>query len=252
VRRACPFRLCSTTVDMVIERADPNPMPNGLARVPQHPCGGYEEFGLCPGSLLYIPLTRYDADQLEAQAKMFERIIRDRDAAAAKPDPGPEKHGDWRDLVKPPEPYRPGREPQPDPNPHWFKDSQSTVPGGTPGQVAPPAMEPMYFPPTSPVREPLKVVGPETTTGGSTGVSTVEGVKAAIGAAGEICAIASRELFRIEGDIGRALELMNTIRETSIDPMGAPQISAAIEQVGEANASLRAAIEAGATYRAGM
>lgn len=249
----CPAApLCAANLTMLAELKEPG-SNEGTRRVPQHPLGGHEEFGLCPASLMLLPLSDYDKEQLRQQKLAIERILRDRGVAAAfqADEPGPRDPS--RGPVPPPRHSRTGRVPQPDEDARWFRSGPDQ--GNRAGHgayIAPPVMPQVLLPPVSPVREPVGYVGPAPSTGGNSGVSSVEEVKAAISAAGEICATASQELFRIEGEVGSALEVMNTVRQTSVDPMGAPQISEAIEKIGEANALLRIAIEAGVTYKAGM
>lgn len=234
---ACPFTLCSASVAMVAERAAPGPSPDAVVRVPQHRLGGHEDLGLCPASLLLVPLSDYDAEQLATQAAAIGRLIEDR---APRP-------------VDEPVPT-----PQPESDPRWFRSSgwgdirQSGYQGYD-------QMPQVLLPPTGPEREPLRIVGPQaaapsatTSTGGSAGVSSVQEVRAAVSAAGQVCAQVVDGLFALEGEAGTALAALNTIRETSIDPMGAPQIMAAVEKIGEAAALLREAIEVGVTYKAGL
>jgi hypothetical protein len=234
---ACPFSLCDAEVQLVPERERPGADPKALVRVPQHQLGGHSEFGLCPASLLLVPLSAYDAQQLADQADAIERILQDRETRV--------------------EPVSPAASPTPapGPDPRWFTPApgQGTK-AGHGGYNAPPRAEPWLFPPTSPVREPGGFIGPQPppSTGGNTGVSTVEEVKAAISAAGQELAEVVDALFPLEEQAGRALAALNTIRETSIDTMGAPQIADAIEKIGEANHLLRMAIEAGTTYKATM
>lgn len=77
----CPFRLCSTFVIPIVEQAVATDDELTLQRIPQHPLGGHEEFGLCPASLMQLPLTAYMSEQLEAQAAALERIISERGEA---------------------------------------------------------------------------------------------------------------------------------------------------------------------------
>jgi hypothetical protein len=255
---ACPFRLCNAEIRHVPEREQPGAAPTALVRIPQHPLGGHEELGLCPASLLLIPLSDYDVMQLEEQAGAIERILRGRNTPT--PPPGspelPVPHGDWDSLNRPREPYRPGRVARPDPNPYWFRQGpgQGTQ-AGHGGYTAPPPMEQVLLPPTSPVRDPAGFIGPEappsttTSTGGTTGVSSVEEVRAAISAAGEVCTQVSSSLSGLASEAGTALATLNTVRETSVDPLGAPQVAAAIERIEEANALLLQAIEIGNIYK---
>lgn len=246
---ACPFSLCSASLTMVAERAAPGTEPQALRRVPQHRLGGHEDLGLCPASLLLVPLSDYDAEQLAVTAAAIGRLIEDR---APRPVDEPRARGEGTGML-------PGRVPRPDSNPRWFRQGGGSKPHAAGGYQGYDQIPQVLLPPTGPEREPLKVIGPEpaapsttTSTGGSAGVSSVQEVRAAVSAAGEVCAQVVGMLSASTAEIEGALAALNTIRETSIDDMGAPQITAAIERIEEATVLVRSAIEAGLTYQAGL
>jgi hypothetical protein len=235
---------------MVAER-QAAPSLGALRRVPQHPLGGHETFGLCPASLLLVPLSDYDAAQLEEQAQAIERMLAERD----RPDsPFPPMVG------KSPEPKRPkGRD--------WFR--QINLGGGGRGgghqgyepmeQVLLPGDAPSGLTPSLPTQPPAgdaPAAGPSTnaptTRQGGSGVASVSEVKATIQEADRILAEQIDKLFALEGELTTAARLLNAVRQTSVDPMGLPQVRAAIEQIGEANAMLRQAIEENTTYMGTM
>lgn len=239
---ACVFRLCSSSVTMVAELARPG-SDEALRRVPQHPLGGREEFGLCPGSLLLVPLSTYDAEQLEQQAAAIERLIEQREA---RPDRPAQPSGEPGRL--------PGRLAMPDPDPRWFRHNHA---GGGDRRHSPPIVvaderiEQVLVPhpgrdPEKIDRPPLGVIGPVSTGKGS--MSTVAEVRATVGAAVELEAQAADALFGVQGDLGAALQLLNVVRESSVSDMGAPLVAQAIEKLDEARALLAAATEAAQTY----
>lgn len=237
---ACVFRLCSSPVTMVAELARPG-SDEALRRVPQHPLGGREEFGLCPGSLLLVPLSAYDAEQLEQQAVAIERLIEQREA---RPDRPAQPSGEPGRL--------PGRLAMPDPNPRWFRPG----PGGgsrhnPPTVVSDERIEQVLVPhpgrdPEKIDRPPLGVIGPVSTGKGS--MSTVAEVRATVGAAVELEAQAVDALFAVQGDLGAALQLLNVVRESSVSDMGAPLVAQAIEKLDEARVLLGAATEDARNY----
>jgi hypothetical protein len=248
---ACPFTLCSASVTMVAERAAPGPDPQAVRRVPQHQLGGHEELGLCPASLLLVPLSDYDAEQLATQAAAIGRLLALR---APVDEPRPD-----RSRRDPGTGTAPGRVPRPDNDPRWFRGSPGGRTTGPVGHQGYDQLPQVLLPPTGPERAPLRVLGPEpaapsttSTSGGSAGMSSVQEVREAISAAGEVCAQVSQGLFALESEAGTALAALDSIRETSVDPMGVPQIRSAIEKIGEANALLRQAIEIGVNYKASL
>lgn len=83
-------------------------------------------------------------------------------------------------------------------------------------------------------------------------MASVAETKAALSAVSVELAQVVQALFGIEGDLSRALEIMNVVRETSVDPIGAPEISAAIAKIEEASTLLRKSIDDNMQYRAGM
>jgi len=101
----CPFRLCSATVDIVVEQATPGDDETTLLRLPIHDISGNGAYGRCPASLLALPLTPALYDMLEEAAKFIEVAREAADAAA---------RADWpRDepVAKPPKPTA---------TPYWF------------------------------------------------------------------------------------------------------------------------------------
>lgn len=235
---ACVFRLCTAEITMVPEREAPGADPRALVRVPQHRLGGHEEFGLCPASLLAYPISDYDATELETMAVAIERMISDRVRSKAEA----------RDVEQGGNPSngdRPGTD-------RWFRNSDGDPNGG--GQNSGPHAEQQLLPPKSPNRLPPGILrpGPLQPPPGGFAVTSVEGVKRIITRAGEVLAEASAELFITEGRASEAAELLNLVRDTSSDPMGAPEVMAAIEKIGEANELLRQAIEIGVTYKEGL
>jgi hypothetical protein len=247
VKRRCAFVSCSATVELIIELKAPG-VDEAIVREPQHSLGGHEEFGLCPASLMQIPLSEYDAEQLVEQAYAIDRILRQR--AARDEDAAPVeqvKHGDWRDHVKLPEAFRRGRRPQQSGSAHWFRSSERAKnTGGT--NVNEDVMPQQLIP-----RKPPGWLGPTgssgETTGGTDAVTSVEDVKAKIAAAGELIAQAKQALFATEEMMSQAAQILNTVRETSASDMGAPQLIAAIEKVGEANHDLELSLDAGTAWR---
>lgn len=225
---------------MVPEREAPGANPNALVRVPQHTLQPFSEFGLCPASLLSYPLSDYDQQQLAAQADVLQAIIEGRFQKVVE-DAGDPVPKDWKEFVKDPEPYRPGRVPQPDANPKWFKQGpgQGTRAGHGGRNFSPPL--PVVLLPEKPANDDSTKGGPN--------MASVEEVKAIVSAAGVHCAEVSGALFALESQAGEALQLLNFVRETSVDPMGAPEVAQAIEKIGEANALLRRAVEIGNTYK---
>jgi hypothetical protein len=212
---------------MVAELREPG-SDQAVARVPQHPLGGHEELGLCPASLLLLPLSLYDARQLEEMAQGIERLLN----ARASVEPERQEPSSVPGLLPNVEPYRPGRIPRPDKDASWFKPNPGGKGGGQTG-----------YPP-------LRLVQTEPpTTGGSAGVTSAESVKALISRALELEAEAKDSLFITEGKLAEALQLINIVREGSSDSIGAPEILQSIEMIGEAGAKIVAAMEAGQIKR---
>lgn len=224
----CPFRLCSASVEMLAELKAPG-SNEALRRVPQHQLGGHEELGLCPASLKAVPLSSYDAEQLEEQAQAIDRLLQ---ARASRGGETP------RATQQPSSAFAP----RPDPNPQWFRPN----PGGKGGgQTAGAAMEQVLLP-----RKPLRLVGPASTTPTKGNqMASVEGVNAMLIRAAQLSAEAADGLFVAEGLASQALQLLNVVRESSVDSLGAPQVTQAIEKIGEAGALLRKAIEINTTYQ---
>jgi hypothetical protein len=85
-------------------------------------------------------------------------------------------------------------------------------------------------------------------------VATVPEVRAAIDAANELIAEAQGALTTIvSAKLAEAKVKIDWIRQSSVDPLGAPQLGAAIELCEQQVAPLcSSAIESNLTYKAGM
>jgi hypothetical protein len=212
----CPFKLCNANVIMLVEQAVASDDEGTIQRVPQHQTGGHEDFGLCPASLMVVPLDTYSSEQLDEQAVALLRIVRDRKAAAAQNEPA-----SGGDNGQPEHPSTPHPDPRKASN--WFENS---------------------------VRPPLRLLPADgsNTTGGQS-VASIEEIKAALERAGQLAAEAKDAVFVAEGKAAEALQLVNFIRDTSVDPIGAPQLLEAIRLMLEAGTQLQLAIEANTTYR---
>jgi hypothetical protein len=246
VSTRCVFALCTAVLTMLAELKAPG-SDEGLRRVPQHRLGGHEEFGQCPASLMALPLSEYDTEQLAVQLQAIQRMITDRTTAAVdRPEPPVQK--DWRSRVLPVETYRSQMKARPDPvPPSGFRPNGGG--GRGIGHTGYDRMPVVLTP-----RQPSGWLGPsgssgETTVGGSAGVTSVEDVKRVIARADELLAEASDMAFIVEGKISEGAELLNIVRDTARSDIGAPQALAAIEKIGEVRDLLRQAIEESATYR---
>jgi hypothetical protein len=211
---ACPFRLCNADVTLLTERGQLNTEAT-MQRVPQHQTGGHEDFGLCPASLMVVPLDDYSRAQLVEQARSLRRIIdarmdaEEREEAPAAGDTGQPRH----QLA----PHTDARKAE-----SWF------------GKV---------------VRPPLRVLpadGSKTVGGGA--VASVEEVKGALLEAKRLAEEARQAVFIAEGQAADALQLVNFARTSSVDPLGAPDLIEAIRVMGEAQEALQRAMAAVVTW----
>jgi hypothetical protein len=210
---ACPFKLCSADVTLLTERGQLDTEAT-IQRVPQHQTGGHEEFGLCPASLMVVPLDAYSRGQLDEQAVALQRIIRDRKAAADREAPAAGDTGQPRHQLAPHTDPRKAES--------WF------------GKV---------------VRPPLRVLpadGSKTVGGGA--VASVEEVKGALLEAKRLAEEARQAVFIAEGQAADALQLVNFARTSSVDPLGAPDLIEAIRVMGEAQEALQRAMAAVVTW----
>lgn len=221
----CPFKLCNANVILVVEQAVAGDDEGILQRVPQHQTGGHEEFGLCPASLMLVPLDVHSRVQLDEQAVALLRILRDRSAAAAAEPATPGDHGQPEHQLTPHPTNRPNG---------WFTQHEggSGVPHQPPGRV--------------PFRA-LPADGSKTIGGQS--VTSIEEVKAMLERAGVLTAEAKDAVFIAEGKGADALQLVNFVRTQSVDPIGAPDLVEAIRLMNDAGTALQRAIEANVTYR---
>ncbi len=235
---ACVFELCSAQVDMVAEKAAPGPAPEALRRVPQHQLGGHEELGLCPASLMLVPLSRYDHEQLDQQHAAIQRLLGDREKAARSLDPTTTGSQPPGPLVQGPEPYRPGRAPRPDDNPQWFKPNKGSSPRHHPPLQGFP---PLTLVPTSGPYPP-----------GGSPVPTAGEVRATLNRALQLIAEAQTEISTgPEDKLAQALQLLNFAKQGSDATLGTPQVLAALDKLTEASDNCRSAIEDVATYMGG-
>lgn len=85
-------------------------------------------------------------------------------------------------------------------------------------------------------------------------MATVREVRAAIDAANELIAEAQGALNTVvAGKLAEAKVKIDFVRQTSVDPLGAPQLAAAIELLEQQVAPLcSSAIESNMTYKAGL
>jgi hypothetical protein len=209
---ACPFRLCNADVTLLTERGQLNTEAT-MQRVPQHQTGGHEDFGLCPASLMVVPLDAYSRAQLDEQAVALQRIIRDRKARVDATDVRPGGPQPRHQLA----PHTDARKAE-----SWF------------GKV---------------VRPPLRVLpadGSKTVGGGA--VASVEEVKGALLEAKRLAEEARQAVFIAEGQAADALQLVNFARTSSVDPLGAPDLIEAIRVMGEAQEALQRAMAAVVTW----
>jgi hypothetical protein len=212
---ACPFKLCSAIVDLLVEQ----PMPidaEPIYRVPQHQTGGHEDFGLCPASLMVVPLDDYSRAQLVEQARSLRRIIDARMDAEERE----EAAGGGGSVGQPEHQLAPHTDPRKAES--WF------------GKV---------------VRPPLRVLpadGSNTVGGGA--VASVEEVKGALLEAKRLAEEARQAVFIAEGQAADALQLVNFARTSSVDPLGAPDLIEAIRVMGEAQEALQRAMAAVVTW----
>lgn len=214
----CPFRMCDASVVTVAERRAPDG-DETTTRIPAHALGGHEEFGQCPASLQEMPLSSYALAQLADQDFVIQRILDEREAAKRITSAADKQQGAHGEHPKTPHPTGAGE------RSGWW----------------------------TPSRPPLGAL-PEDgskTIGGST-VTTVAEIKALINRANELTAEGQELATTAAGKLAESLQLINIVRQTSADPMGAPALLGAIADVESAAAKCHIAIEAATTYRDGM
>lgn len=225
----CPFSMCSASVLPIIEQASAGDDEATLQRVPGHALGGHEEFGMCPASLLQLPVDDYARGQLADQAANIQRILDSR-AGTAEP-AGGGMAGNEHQLAPHPAPSHP------------FKSYAGTnLPTKSGGPNIPGRMPIIRMPLQS-----LPADGSNTI--GGSALSSIGEVKGILARAGVLTAEAKDTIFAAEAKLAEALQLVNFVRAESIDPIGAPQLIEAIRHLGEAGQMLQMAIEANTTYR---
>jgi hypothetical protein len=216
----CPFVPCQAPLTTVPERQRHDPHP--LHRIPPHETMGREWFGQCPASLMAYPVDRLGRNALQQQEQVLLNIENQRDIDATASDA--EQHD--RPPVEADRRPHPDREP-----PFMFRPG----PGSDPKVTGPRA-----FP-----RLPVEYL-PGTDMGGS--MASVAEVRAAIDQANALIAEAQAQAQATSGKLAEARTLINWIRQTTVDPLGLPQVSSAVEKADEIGQLCNLAIEANTTY----
>lgn len=210
----CPFRLCTANVIFVVEQLRPDDDELTTTRVPMHVIQGVSLFITCPASLLGMPMTQQTLDALDEQASTIERMLADQGS------PPPPAH--------PTNPKPRSAEPS-----EWFRNSDGN-PNGP-------------YPPVGPLARPK--LGFITPTGGNANVASVAEINAAIDRATVLMAEAKESIIIGGSKLGEALQIINFVRETSVDTIGAPQVTEAIDLTDRSGLLVDKAIEIAVSYK---
>lgn len=130
----CPFAPCKANITVVNERAQPGSSSTGLGRVPMHMLeGSTVRYGMCPASLLSLPLDSLALSRLQRQEQLLARMEEEQRHAERE-----SADDDRGEHSKTPHPDYSGAT--------WFKSSTAPAP--------------QNVPPRRPHRRPMGVLGP--------------------------------------------------------------------------------------------
>lgn len=224
----CPLRVCRAEFEHVTQQVWPEgDWPAGtprpiVASIPLHNlvAEGAPTMA-CPASLMVLPLGAYKESVLREQADNIERLLERRNSpviGAGTKDREAEPHG---------------RTPNPDEAPYWFRDHGT---GPTP--------EGLPQGPTGYPRMQLGELGEA--------LASVAEVRQTLLAVEAMIEDGRASVMAGEARLTDALGLINICRETSVDPMGAPQLAVAIEKLNEASAGMLLAAQESERYRTSL
>lgn len=219
----CPFEPCTNNVIEVVEQRQADDDELTKLRYPQHRVGGHEWFGMCPASLMSAVAMLPGSDEyklLAEQAAMLARMDRERRIARIQAE-GVAATAPRAEHSKTPHPNEQAHQ--------WFRGGSGGVFGH--GHDNGPQGYPV-----------LRLVTDDSTSKGDA-MASVSEVRAAGGRAAQLLAVAQINAHAVSGQLAEALALLNWIREDSADPVGTPQVAAAIEDVDKVAAACGAAIE---------
>lgn len=214
----CPFAPCGATLTTIPERQRHDPRP--LHRIPLHDLDGHGPMGSCPASLMAHPPGAAERRHLtEAEGRLL-RIEADRELSHINPD----------------DPRPPAAEPAGPPSPLFRGGDGNRQTGPNDGQVG-------YR------RLPVKYL-PGNDMGGT--MASAGEVRAALDHANRLIAGAQSAANAAAGELSQAEQMIDWIRRGGNEPLGGPQVAAAIDKFAEITTLLHAAIEANQTYGADL
>lgn len=221
----CPFPPCRANVKLVREMSAPGPTAGAIYRVPRHDVvGDGSWYGGCPASLADADNLGPMRDELLRQTETFYRRQAERREKQKLADALRGPSGEQPQHSKTPRPTADGA--------GWFH-ALGSRPGEVKDELA--------------ARRARK----GTITEGGSSVATVAEVRAAIDRANVLLAEAQLAVnATVQNKLGEAEALLKFVQQGSVDPLGAPQVSAAVALSQDIAALITLAIEQNQNYTA--
>lgn len=216
----CPFILCDSTVELIVEQAEPGDDESTVQRVRAHTLTPDTWYGYCPASLTLYPTPARDLQEFNSAIFRHKNMRDDRDRRDAERDAVP--------LA--PEPPKKSRPPN-----TWFRaGSTGDNPKGDQGPKGFRRLLPGFLPGTTEQR------------GGA--VASVAEVRAAISQAQQMLAEGQELARQAGGKMAEGEALLRFVADTSADPVGVPMADHAREYCERAATAAHKAIDAAGTY----